>query len=257
MADNFAANKQIKPWMYRCPGEFFALFLSLCFTLLIGYFFALIEWFPLLFIIFIGVIYVHLAQAQYLGNAIRLHSGQFPAIYDDFVDSAKRLGISRASIYIKQDPYLQASTLGITHCTVVLTSELVEQLTAKELRFVIGHELAHYAAGHTKLTTFIMPLGGNNIVGNLLFGIWNRKCEYTSDRGGLAITKDFDNAVSALLKLAVGEKLYDDLEFDGYLSQIGTADTSTVKISELLVSHPLITNRIKALRVYWKENFAI
>lgn len=202
------------------------------------------------------IIYIRLQQAQYLGNAIRVHKKQYPEIYETFRKQAINLGIHRASLYIKQDPYLQAFTLGITSCTVVLTSALVEQLNKKELDYVIGHELGHYKAGHTKISTLFVPLGVNNVLSGLVFGIWNRKAEYSCDRCGLILTKDIDSAISALIKLAVGEKLYKKLDFKGYVAQIKTADKTSVKFSELLGDHPLITNRIKNLVIFWRESFS-
>ncbi len=247
----------VKTWMYRVPGEYSALIISILLVLGVGYVFSTIDWFVFSLLLIGAVIYVLLNQAQYLGNAIRVHHKQFPELYGNFIKFAKRLGISKAALYIKQDPTLQAYTLGLTSCTLVVTSGLVEQLSQKELDFVIGHELGHYAAGHTKVSTIVTPVGSNNIISNLLFGIWNRKCEYTSDRCGIALTKDVDNAMSALIKLAIGKKLYEKMDVEGYVAQIKATDTATVRFSELLGSHPLITNRIKNLLVYWRENFVI
>lgn len=247
----------IKTWMYRAPGEYFALFISLLFIIGVSYIFYYINWFVFLILVVGAVVYVQLNQAQYLGNAIRVHRKQFPELYDIFVEYSKRLGVSKAALYIKQDPYLQAYTLGLTSCTLVLTSGLVEQLSEKELNFVVGHELGHYAAGHTKISTIVTPVGSNNIFSNLFFGFWKRKCEYTSDRCGLALTKDIDNAISALVKLAIGKKLYERMDIEGYVAQIKASDKIIVRFSELLGSHPLITNRVKSLIVYWKKSFAI
>jgi len=246
----------LKTWMYRVQGEWFALIVSILLILGVGYIFSTIDWILFLLIIIGAIIYVRLNQVQYIGNAIRVHHKQFPELYDTFTKYAKGLGISKAALYIKQDPYLQAYTLGLTSCTLVLTSGLVEQLNEKELNFVVGHELGHYAAGHTKISTIVIPVGSNNIISSLIFGFWNRKCELTSDRCGLALTRDVDNTISALIKLAIGKKLYEKLDLGGYVAQIKASDTTMVKLSELLGSHPLITNRIRLLLVYWRENFA-
>lgn len=247
----------IKTWMYRVPGEHLALLVSLLLILTVGYIFSAIDIWIFILLAIGAIVYVQLNQAQYLGNAIRVHHKQFPELYDIFKTYAKRLGIRRAAIYLKQDPYPQAYTLGLSTCTVVVTSGLIEQLNEKELNFVIGHELGHYAAGHTKISTFVSSVGSSNVLSNLLFGFWNRKCEYTSDRCGIALTKDIDHAISALIKLAIGKRLYEKMDAEGYVTQLRSTDTTTVKLSELLGSHPLITNRIKHALVYWKENFAI
>ncbi len=248
-------DQQVEAWMFRVPREHFALFITLLILFAISFFLYTFNIYIFLLFLFGVVIYIQLQQAQFLGNAVRVHKNQYLNIYDTFKDQAARLGISKASLYIIQDPYLQAFTLGITSCTVVLTSALVEQLNQEELNFIIAHELGHYKAGHTKLSTLFIPLGSNNVLSNLVFGLWNRKAEYSCDRCGLILLKDIDSAISALIKLAVGEKLYKRLDIKGYVAQIKTAEKSSVKISELLVSHPLITNRIKSLMLFWKENF--
>ena len=253
----YSATKQIEPWMFRVPYEYLALLVTLAILLTISFFLYTFNIYVFLLVLFGAVIYVQLQQAQFLGNAIMVHRNQYPEIYEVFKNHATILGLSRASLYIIQDPYLQAFTLGITNCTVVLTSALVEYLDQKELNFVIGHELGHYKAGHTKLSTLFTPIGSNNVLTGLVFGLWNRKTEYSCDRCGLILTRDIDGAISALIKLAVGKKLYKRLDIRGYVAQIKTAERSSVKLSELLGDHPLTTNRIKNLMLFWKENFVV
>lgn len=252
--DTNKANK-VEAWMFRVPNEHLALILTLLILLGISFFLYSLNIYVLLLLSFGVIIYVNLQQAQYLGNAIRVHSNQYPEIFRSFRNKAEKLEIRRASLYITQDPYLQAFTLGITNCTVVLTSALVEQLTEEELNFVIAHELGHYAAGHTKISTLFVPIGNANVFSGLIFGFWNRKAEYSCDRCGLILTKDIDSSISALIKLAVGKKLYQDLDIKGYIAQIKTANKTSVKFSELLGDHPLITNRIKSLMIFWRESF--
>lgn len=248
---------KVETWMFRVPHEHLAFLLSLAILLGISLFFYIFDVYFFLLILFGVVIYVRLQQAQFLGNAIRVHKDQYPDIYEVFRSQATKLETPRASLYIKQDPYLNAFTLGLTSCTVVLTSALVEQLNQKELSFVIGHELGHYKAGHTRLSTLFIPIGNNHVLSGLIFGLWTRKGEYSCDRCGLILTKDIDSALSALIKLAVGKKLYEQLNIKGYVAQIKTAEMSSVKLSEFLISHPLITNRIKSLMLFWRENFMI
>lgn len=248
---------KIESWMFRVPYEGLALFVTLVVLFLISLFLYTFNIYTFVFVLLGTILYVQLQQAQYLGNAVRVHKNQYSEIYDTFRDHAERLEISKASLYINQDPYLQAFTLGITNCTIVLTSALVEQLNSKELAFVIGHELGHYKAGHTKLSTLFTTIGNGNIFTTLIFGLWNRKTEYSCDRCGLIATKDINSAISALIKLSIGKKLYRKLDIKGYVSQIKTAEKRSVKFSELLVDHPLTTNRIKNLMSFWKENFSV
>ena len=250
-------NQKIEPWMYKIKGENFALFLGICLAVLIGYFFYTINLWVLIFLVILGLIYIKLIQAQELGNSIRVYENQFPEIFEIFKKQAIGLEIEKANIYIKQDPYLNAFTIGFGTCTIILNSALVEQLTLKELSFVIGHELGHFKTGHTKITTFINPLGQGNIFSNFVFGFWQRKAEYTCDRCGLLLTKDIDSAISTIIKLSLGEKLFKQFEIEGYIPQLKKADSGLVKSSELLISHPTTANRVRNIINYWNENFKL
>lgn len=254
--NNFERNR-VHVWMFRSSKERLFLALSLSSLLLISIFIYSFNVFIFSLALIGVIVYVQLEQARYLGNSIRVHRGQFPEIYQSFKDQAEKLGIPRASLYIVQDPYLNAFALGITTCTVVLNSALVEQLTQRELDFIIAHELGHFKAGHTKITSLLVPVGSNNFFSNLVFGFWKREAEYTCDRCGLALSKDIDSAISALIKLAIGNKLYGKFNIEGYLGQLKSAQRQSVRISEVLGDHPLTTNRIKNIMVFWKENFIV
>jgi Zn-dependent protease with chaperone function len=241
--------------MYRVNSEGFALFFGIILSILIAYIFSTINFWIFLVLIIIGLIYVKLSQAQELGNSIRVHENQFPEIYEIFKDYAQNLGIGKANLYIKQDPYLNAFTIGFDTCTVILNSALVEQLSIDELKFVIGHELGHYKSGHTKITTFTNPLGQGNIYSNFIFGFWGRKAEYSCDRCGILLTKDIDSAISATLKLSLGANLFKKFNIDGYIPQLKKSDSRMVRSSELLTSHPTTANRIRNIMSYWNDSF--
>jgi len=255
-------NQSIQPWMYRSPNEGLVLFITLCVLVAVGWLFLNLNLYIFVGGVVFAIVGIHIQQTQYLGSAVRVYSKQFPEIYELFKAHATKLEIAHASLYIRQDPTLNAGTTGINRCTVVLNSALVEQLSLKELSFVLGHELGHYQAGHTKLSSIFSPLGsaGGNLIGmvsNMLFGHWQRLTEYTCDNCGLVVTKDIDSAVTALIKLAVGKSLFDKLDMEAYIKQIKRSQTSAVRLSEALglSTHPLTANRITNLISFWKENF--
>ncbi len=248
-------NQKIETWMFKKEGEGFALFVGILLTLIISYSFYEINLWLFLGLVILGLIYIKLIQAQQLGNSIRIHENQFPEIFEIFQKYASKLEIEKANLYIKQDPYLNAYTIGFGTCTVILNSALVEQLNSKELNFVIAHELGHFKSGHTKITSLINPLGQGNIFSNFVFGFWGRKAEYTCDRCGLVLTKDIDSAISAMVKLSLGGELFKKFNVNGYLLQLKKSESNLVKSSELLIDHPTITNRIKSIINYWNNNF--
>lgn len=249
--------QKIEPWMYKIKGENFALFVGICLTIIIGYLFSTINIWLFIGLLIVGLIYLKLNQAQQLGNSIRVHKNQFPEIFEIFQKYAIDLEIEKANLYIKQDPYLNAFTIGFGTCTIVLNSALVEQLSLEELGFVIGHELGHFRTGHTKITSFINPLGQGNIFSNFVFGFWGRKAEYTCDRCGLLLTKDIDSAISAMLKLSLGGNLFKKFKIEGYIPQLKKSDSNLVRSSELLISHPTSANRVRGIINYWNENFKL
>jgi Zn-dependent protease with chaperone function len=170
---------------------------------------------------------------------MRVHKNQFPELYELFVQQAKKLGVDKANLYIIQDPYLNANTIGLGTCSVVLNSALVEQLSTKELAFVIAHELGHYAAGHTKISSILIPIGNNNTITNVIFGLWQRQAEYTADRCGLIVNQDLDSAITAIINF----------------TQLKKADTFSTSVTAFSLNRPLITSRVKKIIAFWKENF--
>lgn len=254
--------KLISPWMYRSPNELLVLTVTLASLIIVGWVFFNLNFYIFIGGVFLALIATQVEQTQYLGSAVKVYTKQFPEIYKLFREHAIALGIPSASLYIKQAPTLNAVTMGVSRCTVVLHSALVEQLSLEELSFVLGHELGHFQAGHTKISQVFNPLGNisNNIIGqiiNLIFGYWQRLAEYSCDNCGLVLTKNIDVAITTQIKLAIGKSLFDKLDMDAYINQIKKSQNSTVRLSEALAlaSHPLTANRISNLVAFWKENF--
>lgn len=254
--------QEVQAWMYRAPNETLSLVVTLVILGLVSWLFLNLNLYVFIGGVILAIVSIHIQQIQYMASAVRVYSKQFPEIFELFRTHARKLGIQHASLYIRQDPKLNAETRGVNRCTVILNSALVEQLTLSELSFVLGHELGHFQAGHTKLSSIFSPLGsvGGNIVGmisDLIFGYWQRQAEYTCDNCGLVVTKDIDSAVTAMIKLAIGNQLFEKLDMDAYIHQIKKSQTTSVKLSEALAlsSHPLTANRISNLIVFWRENF--
>jgi Zn-dependent protease with chaperone function len=245
----------VKTWMYRAPGENITLVVTILILIGLGVALSTLDFYIVIGLVIIGLVYVRLTQVQYLGNAIRVHQNQFPEIWAVFKDYATSVNINKAALYIKQDPVINSFALGVTSCTVVVTSALVEQLSINELKFVLGHELGHYQAGHTRISSLIQPLGTGNVFANLIFGFWARKTEYSSDRCGLILNKNINHAITALIKTSLGAKLFEEFNTKGYISQIAKGRGKVFAASEILSDHPFTTNRVRKLLEFWEENF--
>jgi len=141
----------------------------------------------------------------------------------------------------------------------VLHSALVESFTEEELLSIIGHELAHVKCHHTKWTAFMsqsptaIPIISEMF--NLLFLFWGRKAEHTCDRGGLLCTRNIKADISALAKLAIGERLFKQLDIEQFMTQKLDYDKELFpRLSELLGTHPNLLNRINELRRFHASN---
>ena len=159
-------------------------------------------------------------------------------------------------IFIKQDPTLNAFATGfLGRKSVVLHSATVEGMDREELGFVIAHEFSHIKCNHTDLLLLTIPEFSPwwiQFVASLFFGVWNRKAEYTADRGGLLQTRDPKPAIGGLAKLAIGPSLFKDMDIDNFLSQKMALDQNDfTKLAESFSGHPYLVKRIHAIQEYY------
>lgn len=238
----------------RSRGERLSLFFS--FILVIStaiIIFQISIWFILLAIL-LQLIYVIISQKQLIGNSLMVTEEQFPDIYEIVKENVKQLNIKKTKIFLYQDPYINAYTIGFfPPYSIVLTSALVESLSRDELDFVIGHEMGHIRFGHAKYLSLISPVGKDIPFISWLYSNWQRKSEYTADRVGYVTTNKIRPAISAMVKLTVGLKLSKLVNIDGLIGQIQESERGLItRTSELLLTHPYTTNRIKALVLFSK-----
>ncbi len=159
-----------------------------------------------------------------LNTAERVKVGpkQCPRIYDMFRESCEILDIQEIpEIYLSTVYVPNAFSFGIEKYTVVLLTGLVDLLTEEELRFVIAHELSHIKCNHMMYKTllYILTYVGVEIFGTLFqlaaitffplemaLRSWERKAEFTCDRGGLLVAQNIEVVQTALVKLAGASK---------------------------------------------------
>jgi Zn-dependent protease with chaperone function len=206
---------------------------------------------------------------------------QFTDIYTLGEECARRLGIGIPRIFISPIDQPNAFTISTNDVEpmVILTRKLVEILTEEELLFVIGHECGHIHNFHgiyntaavmlvnptmrvalEKLVRVGTPLGVVRMVASAVQGSlrlfllnWSRCAEITADRAGLICCGDPKAAERALLKLIVGDEgLLDRMNVEAYVEQIGQTQqlSMAARIRDMENSHPLVPQRIKALRIF-------
>jgi Zn-dependent protease with chaperone function len=174
-------------------------------------------------------------------------------------DCRKTLGCEPVEVFIVPSRQVNAYTFGLSSPkTIVLYKPMLQIMDVDELKFVIGHEMGHIVFGHTWLNTVMggmagmPPSYGAALIFTFAFLWWNRACEYSADRAGLAACGNAAKGISALAQLAVGD--FDTAEeLKRALAVIERQDDSLENIlGETLSDHPMIAKRIKALQEYSK-----
>lgn len=167
-----------------------------------------------------------------LSSTVRVDGRQFPDIHRLVQDGASILDLPEVpEVFISNDPYTNARTVGIEHPFIVLSSGLVDLLDEEELRFVIGHELGHVLSGHSVYRSmldhllalsrrvFFLPVGYLGLRA-LITALeeWYRKSELSCDRAGVLAGQDPAAALRAQMKLAGGGRLA-EMDITAFLDQ--------------------------------------
>ena len=210
---------------------------------------------------------------------VRVGPNQCPRIYEMFRESCEILDIKEIpEIYLSTVYVPNAFSFGIEKYTVVLLTGLVDFLTEEVLRFVIAHELSHIKCNHMMYKTllYILTYVGVEIFGTLFqlaaiaffplemaLRSWERKAEFTCDRGGMLVAQNIEVVQTALVKLAGASKsLLPEINIKEILKQ---ADELKDMDDQLFVramkmyhtafrSHPFPIIRIKEIHNWSQSN---
>jgi Zn-dependent protease with chaperone function len=203
-------------------------------------------------------------NAHYLGTTIKVGPRQFPRVHDMAQRCAKTLGVPPPTVYVANNPIINAMTFGTDDdAVIIIHSAMIDHFQDDELIFVLGHEVGHYHNNHVVYLTLmrLLEAGVLGIFGWPLMPIvvplraWYRRAEITCDRAGLLCVGDVAAAERAFLKLACGsQKLYEQMNVDSYLEQLEEGQSSVGRFTESMMSHPYIPKRIQSLRVFAKSH---
>jgi Zn-dependent protease with chaperone function/uncharacterized RDD family membrane protein YckC len=201
-----------------------------------------------------ALIYVTFARGRLIGGSIRVHAGQFGHVHEIVGECARALRMPAPSVFVRDDPLVPIVAVGIGDpYSLIISAQWVEHLTAPELRFLIGRELAHIAAGHTRVTSLLSVNGRENPVVSILFGAWLRRIEYTADRAGLLCCGSLEGALSAISVSTfhlVGRKI-DLTAFAAQQREI--EGERSLRIGEWISATPYATRRIAGLRGFARD----
>ncbi len=199
-------------------------------------------------------------RSRLLGHAVRVAPGLIPSVHEAFEALGKRTGVAAdLEAYVVPTPGINAYvTRGRTRTFVVLNGDTVNALDARELQFVIGHELGHAAFGHHDVNEFLV-IDRVDPRRRMQLMALSRAQEISADRMGLLCCGDFDVATKALFRTASGITTPDlamdpalfDQQWDQYVNElleVGTDDSLG------MLTHPVAHLRIKALRLFWEAD---
>ena len=112
------------------------------------------------------------------------------------------------------------------------------------LRFIIGHEVGHVAAGHTSYWRILAISGAQWIP--ILGSTLSRSQEYTADNFGFSLVPH--GSASAMATLAAGKYLNRTVDVNALADRATTERGFFVWLVNALASHPVLVWRSHALR---------
>ncbi len=194
------------------------------------------------------VIAVHGFMIGHLrGNGVRVSAAQFGSLNNMVAANAATLQLAKVpDVFVLQaGGVLNAfATHFIGRNFVVLYSDVLaaagEQGEAA-VSFIVGHELAHLKRRHLTFRWLLLP---SRFV-PFLNSAYSRACEYTCDQFGAVCAPD--GAVSGLLVLAAGRKLYRQVNARLFAAQAESEAGFWTTIAEIFASHPHLTKRVAAV----------
>ena len=248
-------------------------------------------------LMFIGIIVLGLAIFQYFMSdrlvmmstgAKEISETDAPELFAMIRDLADRYGMPMPKVAIIQSAMPNAFATGRNpeNALVAVTTGILQRLTRRELRAVLGHELAHVANGDMKvlaisnffvtLTSFLMTMfffnmlfgrrdaGGGSapfmvaylvtilvyFIGKLLVLALTRYREYGADHTGAEISGDPGGLADALEKISMGM----DYIPEDDLRRLQTAQAFLIApairgfAANMFSTHPPIEERVDRLR---------
>jgi Zn-dependent protease with chaperone function len=191
-----------------------------------------------------------LYRATAFGNMILLGPKQFPELHAMVVAGAEQLGMGeppRTFLYNSNGLFNAFARRLLGGRYVFLTSALVEANDDEKVRFVIGHELGHHAAGHLnpwknfiRLPAYLIPF---------LQPAYSRAREYTCDKIGANLSKDIAISRSSLQMLGCGcRRMNHAMNCEAFMAQEEMVPPIFGFLSEIIRSHPRLTRRISAIK---------
>ena len=191
-----------------------------------------------------------LTRAYMFGHYVMVGPDQFPHLHKMVVEGSAALGLEEAptTFIYNSNGVMNAMALRLVgrHRYVWLTSALIDADNDEQIRFVIGHELGHHAAGHLDQMSNFLKLPAHFVP--LLSQAYSRAREMTCDRVGAMLAGNLVASCSALQMLASGSaKLNQSMNLRSFLAQEEMVPPIAGKVLHIFSNYPRLTRRAEAL----------
>jgi Zn-dependent protease with chaperone function len=202
-------------------------------------------------------LFILIAAAAYrataFGNMTLLGPKQFPKLYAMVVAGSNEIGLPeppKTFLYNSNGIFNAFARRLRGGRYVFLTSALVDADSDAQVRFVIGHELGHHAAGHLnpwmntlKLPAHLVPFLGR---------AYSRARESTCDNIGCYVSKDFAVAQTSLQMLGCGcRRLNAEMNCEAFMEQEAMVPSIFGFLTEIFRTHPRLTRRVAAINAFF------
>ncbi len=216
-------------------------------------------------LVVVGLVFVSLSRGRLLGSSVRIEGRQLPEIADVAARVAARMGVAAPLVFVRDDPFVPIASMGVGEpYALVISSQYYAHLEPGELAFLIARELAHVAAGHTRITSLLSTSGRENPLVAIVFGAWLRKTEYTADRAAYLFCSGLDDGLGGIA-IATFHSIGRRVDMQVLAEQRRDLDAqSSLRMGEWVSAAPYATSRLDALRSFaqsplcarWRERFA-
>lgn len=203
-----------------------------------------------LFIV-IAMVYVTLKRGNLIGSSVMIHEEQSPRLFAIVKRSCAALDIPMPMVFVREEMQIPCAALGFGEpYSLVLSSDYIDHFEDDELAFIIGRQLGHIAAGHTRFLSLLSVNGQENALIAMIFGPWLRLCELTCDKVGLLVCGTMDSAARAIA-IASFKHFGRKVNLEMFAAQgREVASDNVLRMGEWLGGEPYATRRIAEMRAW-------
>jgi len=220
---------------------------------IVGFFISI----PFLIVAWLSSLYF---KAVILGDSVRVSADQYPEIYQRANEISRELKMTSVPeiFVVNSNGVINAVAYRVLDGKYIFVySSLVDLLLIKghrkELDFILGHELGHYAAGHMQFWKRIFLFWGKLVP--FVGAAYSRACELTADRIGHHFVDDTTVSKRALAAMALGSAtLLETISIEAFKAQEAQIPSVIGFIHKIFSQYPRTTRRVIEIEEFEEYN---